>query len=75
MDSISEKQIWYFTFCLGSNLGGKCQPIRAESYGKARAKMVEMYGTRWAFQYSSSEWEELKSRPFKQETELDIVEA
>lgn len=69
-----EKQVWYFTFCIGDTMGGKCQPIKAESFSAARAKMIEMYGTRWAFQYSMSEWEEIKSRPFKSETELDMVE-
>lgn len=68
--------VWYFTFCSDHALGGYCQPIKASSWGAARAKMFEMYGEKWGFQYSESEWQSLKNDPrrwYPLERELDLV--
>lgn len=68
---------WYFTFCSDDpNYGGYCQPIRASSWGAARKKMFEMYGSKWAFQYSEEEWLKNKNDPsrwYPMERELDLV--
>lgn len=69
---------WYFTFCTDHPThGGCCQPIKAESWGAARAKMCDMYGTRWCFQYSEEEWESYRNDPnryWQMERELPVVE-
>lgn len=68
--------IWYFTFCGCHDQRDWCQPIEAESYGEARAKMFEMYGDKWGFQYSASEWENYKNDPrrwWPMEKELPLV--
>ena len=72
--------VWYFTFCSDDPIhGGYCQPIKAANYFEARNKMFEMYGDKWAFQYSEEQWLEFKRDPhkiwpFKLETELELVE-
>lgn len=47
---------WIITFGYGQEHEGKCVKIKG-SYGEARAKMVDKYGIRFAFQYSEAEWE------------------
>lgn len=67
---------WFFTFGMGQTLQGHCQPIYAQSYGHAREKMVEVYGGRWAFQYSEKEWEDSKTNPnrfWPMEKELEPI--
>ena len=67
---------WYFTFCGDQPLSGYCQPIRASSWGAARAKMCEMYGEKWGFQYSEDEWLNMKNDPkrwYPLERELELV--
>lgn len=65
---------YIFTFGCGQELAGKCQPIYAGSWEKAREIMVEQYGTKWAFQYDEEQWEQAKERAeqmgYKSETEL-----
>jgi hypothetical protein len=66
----------YFTFGCGQENEGYVQPIIASSYGKAREKMVEMHGARWAFQYSEEQWNEMladKNRCFELEKELPTI--
>lgn len=46
---------WYFTFGIGSALGKHFITFHG-TYVEARAKMVENFGTHWAFQYSEKEW-------------------
>jgi len=46
------KEIYYFTFGCGQPHEGWCQPILAEDGQVARAKMVELYGNKWSFQYN-----------------------
>jgi hypothetical protein len=73
-----DKKVWYFTFCYGDPIhGGWCQPIKAASYGEARRKMFEMYGEKWAFQYSEEEWLQAKNDPrrmWSMEKEYELVE-
>lgn len=75
------KHLWRFTFGGGHEHEGFCQPILALNADEARTKMVELYGTKWAFQYSEDEWE-LAKRSMKGygflcniETDLEIIEA
>ena len=43
---------YYFTFMMGDAQRHNCYHVEeAESYGEARDKMVEKFGTGWAFQY------------------------
>ena len=60
-----EKRMYYFTF---GNFGGDdkylgcVQPILASDWGKARDKMFDMHGDRWAFQYTEKSWNEAKQQ-------------
>lgn len=48
---------YYFTFMQRDVLYRNCYHVEeAESYGKARDKMIEKFGTGWAFQYDESQW-------------------
>ena len=49
---------YYFTFGCGVNdAHSNCYTvIEAESCEKARDKMVERFGLKWAFQYTEKEW-------------------
>lgn len=49
---------YYFTFGCGIDTPHRnCYHVEvAEDYGKARERMVEKFGTDWAFQYSEEEW-------------------
>ena len=53
----NEDRAFYFTFCLGDeahkNMFAK---VIAKSWGEAREKMVERFGTYWAFQYDEDGW-------------------
>lgn len=67
---------WYFTFGIGMVLAGRVQPISAPSYELARTTMFEVYGGKWAFQYSEEEWLKIKNKPDKWwslETELPLI--
>lgn len=67
---------WYFTFCGNHELGGYCQPIKAQSWGVARAKMFELYGEKWCFQYDEEQWGSMKNtstKLFPLEKELEVV--
>ena len=68
---------WYFTFGCGQLHAGRVQPIVAESYDEARAKMFQMYGGAWCFQYSNEDWADIKKRrdiwSVPVETELPTV--
>lgn len=68
---------YIFTFGCGQELAGKCQPIYAEDWGRAREIMVEQYGTKWAFQYDEEQWEQAKERAarcgYPIETELPPI--
>lgn len=46
--------IYFFTFDLGKPLAKYTQPIRAKDADAARAKMFELYGAKWAFQYDEA---------------------
>lgn len=65
---------WIFTFGCGQALAGKCVRISG-TYGEARQKMMEVFGDKWAFQYSLEEWEQMKNDPnrmWPMEEELDL---
>lgn len=77
MANEEKKQLWRFTFGCGQANAGKCQPIYG-TFSSARAKMFELWGAHWAFQYSEEEWEAMKSNPnrfYPLEDELERVEA
>lgn len=48
----------YFTFGCGIDTPHRnCYHVEvAEDYGKARERMVEKFGTNWAFHYTEEEW-------------------
>lgn len=69
---------WYFTFGGNQPLAGYCQPIKAEDFWSARAKMVELHGEKWCGQYSEDDWngfKEDKNRMWTMEKELPIIDA
>lgn len=47
---------YYFTFGFGQKHANGFHVIRAESYEKAREKMHERFGAKWAFQYTEDQW-------------------
>lgn len=81
-----EKRLYYFTFgsFSGDEYQGRVQPILASDWGKARDKMFDLHGDRWAFQYTEKSWnEENKQRKLNfarlgilapEEKELPVVE-
>lgn len=65
---------WIFTFGCGQEHAGRYVKIYG-TYGEARQKMVEKYGSKWAFQYSLQEWEQWAVKhPMWVETELEVIE-
>lgn len=53
---------YYFTFLMNDTPRHKCYHVEEGSYVEARAKMVDKYGTDWAFQYSEEEWKISRKR-------------
>lgn len=56
----SNEEYWIFTFGCGQSNEGKYVKIYG-SFNEARAKMFDMYGDRWALQYSAEQWEKWES--------------
>lgn len=53
---------WYFTFGCNQAFKGYCQVVLADSFEEAREKMCNVYGIKWAFQYSESQWKNVDER-------------
>ena len=69
------KEYWIFTFGYGQPNEGHYVKIYG-SYDEARQKMFAKYGANWAFQYSSTYWEDWKKRrpPYVPlEKELEVI--
>ena len=69
-------EYWIFTFGTGQEHGGHYVKIYG-THNEARNKMIERYGVKWCWQYSSKEWEDIKNDPnrtFPLETELEVIE-
>lgn len=67
---------WIFTFGVGHEHRGHFIRIKG-TYEEARAKMCEIFGMRWAFQYSAEEWNKWAkdpSRRWAMETEITLEE-
>ncbi len=48
---------YYFTFMVSDAEHHNCYHVEeTETYEEARDKMVEKFGTGWAFQYNESQW-------------------
>lgn len=72
---MDKKEYWIFTFGCGQPHYGFYVKIYG-SYVEARKKMVEKYGTKWAFQHSAEEWAEWENtRPVYcfPEKELEVI--
>lgn len=70
------EKYWIFTFGCGQQHEGKYVKIRG-TYKQAREKMVEKYGSEWAFQYDEEEWKEWMERTpdyMSREEELEVIE-
>lgn len=72
---------WIFTFGCGRDVygdnAGKAVKVYASSYGEAREKMCEKYGTKWAFQYSAKDWNKIKNDPkrfWEMEEVMEVIE-
>ena len=57
-----ERGNWYFTFGCGQERAGHYVQIFG-TFGEARVEMFRRYGSRWAFQYSEKQWNEMKNDP------------
>lgn len=64
----SVEKDWIFTFGCGQKHAGHYVRIKG-TYKEARAKMIEKFGTEWAFQYEASEFFE---SPYAEKKELKI---
>lgn len=67
---------WIFTFGFGHEHQGHYVTFSG-SYGEARQKMCDIYGTKWGFQYSEKEWNKMKNDPTRtwpMETELEVTD-
>lgn len=53
---------YVFTFGHGQPLAGHCVRVDGD-YGEARAKMCDVYGTQWGFQYAEEVWDAWKQDP------------
>lgn len=54
---------YYFTFMVGDTSYRNCYHVEeAETWGEARDKMIERFGTSWAFQYDESQWKVSKEQ-------------
>ena len=58
---IDEPQWYYFTFGFGQKNAGYYVKIYG-TYGEAREKMFERYGSEWAFQYTEEQWKTWERR-------------
>ena len=56
---VNKMEEWIFTFGSGHKLEGKCVRL-AGTKEETRQKMMDKFGTHWAFQYSAEEWEKMK---------------
>lgn len=68
---------WIFTFGGNSPLAGKCVRLKGD-FHTARGKMVQHFGTKWAFQYSAEEWQKMlddTTRAYPLEDEIDFNNA
>lgn len=53
---------YYFTFLMSDSQRRMCYHVEEGTYVEARKKMVDKYGTNWAFQYSEEEWKISRKR-------------
>jgi len=71
---IDKNNEWIFTFGCGQPNEGCCVRLKG-TYGEARKQMVDLFGNRWAFQYSAEEWDAWKKDPNRawyMEREIEI---
>lgn len=65
---------FYFTFMMGDIQYRNCYHVEeAKTYGEARDKMVEKFGTGWAFQYNESQWIISKERYEKFYSDIPFI--
>lgn len=57
-----EPQWWYFTYGVDHEYSNYYTKIKG-TYHDARAKMFELHGDKWCWQYSEDEWDEIKNDP------------
>lgn len=55
-ESYDTPQTWYFTFGVGGENRNRYVVIDGVGSAEARRRMVEVFGTSWAFQYSEDTW-------------------
>jgi hypothetical protein len=62
VEETETKGDWYFTFGVNwGPLGKRFVKISDTTYEDARAQIVIMFGTRWAFQYDQQSWTDTRS--------------
>lgn len=57
-----KRQYWIFTFGCGQQHAGFYVKIWG-TFGEARQKMFDKYGSEWSFQYSEEKWKEIENDP------------
>lgn len=71
---VEKRPYWIFTFGYGQPNAGKYVKIYGD-FVSARQKMVNKYGTQWAFQYSATDWAaRVSAGQHPLETELEVIE-
>lgn len=72
-DILKNLNTYYFTFGYGQKHEGYYQPIMAKDKAIALKKMVEIYKTKWAFQYDEKEWESCKKYYINKALEIIVA--
>ena len=63
---------YYFTFLMSDTAHCRCYHVEEGNYEEARHKMVQLYGTNWAFQYSEEEWK-ISKKQYKRIADINLM--
>ena len=64
---------YYFMFLMSYWPRQKCYHVEEGTYEEAREKMIQRYGTNWAFQYSEEEWKISRER-YERIADINLIE-
>lgn len=65
---------YYFTFLMSDTPRYNCYHVEEGSYEEAREKMIQLYGTNWAFQYSEEEWK-ISKKQYERICDINLLPA
>lgn len=63
---------YYFTFLMSDGPRRKCYHVEEGNYVEARNKMIQRYGTHWAFQYSEEEWN-ISKKQYERISDINLM--